>query len=135
MCKRRGVTLLETIIYLGLLSVVALIATMNISNLMEKRMKNEAISEFEEINKAIILESIKCRKQGIDSSVNFNKEYITIGEKNKIEFENLEVMSSVNSYYLKRNGQFDKDFKIEFKDNGGEVYKIIGCKKCGEIHR
>ena len=135
MFKKKGVTLLETVIYLSLLSVVLLIACMNVNYLKEKRIKSEAINEFEEINKAIILEGLSCRKEGIGSSINVRGDSILIGEKNKIELKNLKVLTGRDSYILKKDGKFNGKLKIEFIDESGEIYKIIDCNKCGRIHK
>ncbi|WP_297435010.1 Tfp pilus assembly protein FimT/FimU [uncultured Clostridium sp.] len=135
MFKRRGVTLLETVIYLGLLSVVSLIASMNINYLMERKIKSEAVNEFGEIKNMIILETLNCKKEGITSSVNIKEESILIGEKNEIKFKNLKNLGGRDSYILKKNGKFNGEFKIEFIDESGEIYKIIDCNKCGGIHK
>lgn len=134
MCKKKGTTLIEIIVYLGLLSVVTLIVGININYLNTRKIQMRARSEFNDINNTLKIETLDVIKKNSGSKVSVKEDYIKIGEE-KIELNYLDLkFSKSHSYNILKNGKFATDFEISFTDETGEEYMIIECKKCGKFH-
>lgn len=126
-CKK-GVTLIETSIYLGLLAVVVGMMCINL-NYFQNRKKEVAINEEILIIKDFIirkqLEAINI-KNTTKVSIDLDKEIISDGfdGKDNIKLKALDIVDTRLSkeYIIKSNGEFDSDLYIKLKDYKGSEY-------------
>lgn len=136
--RRKGLTLIEIVIYMGLLTTIMMIAGISFSYI---RNKIQEVRIEEEIARVKVF----LNKQLLDSSKTANGKKIYLREQEIEENKTKEIIKLIHSTIDVKNslgtgiginqGKFsEKNFKIKLKDKNKGVYIIEMCRSCGKIH-
>lgn len=134
---KRGVTLIETVVYLALLSVVSLIFMGSISYYKQKQKEIIYERELDGIKQFIIFNSIdssnnKSFKQlGITKNQIYDRE---TGERVKLSLLEINTQKLIDKTIVIQNGEITKNFKLLLEDDGEVVYAIENCTRCKKMH-
>lgn len=136
--RRKGLTLIEIVIYMGLLTTIMMIAGISFSYI---RNKIQEVRIEEEIARVKVF----LNKQLLDSSKTANGKKIYLREQEIEENKTKEIIKLIHSTIDVKNslgtgieinqGKFsEKNFKIKLKDKNKGVYIIEMCRSCRKIH-
>ncbi|MGL4655367.1 MAG: pilus assembly FimT family protein [Sarcina sp.] len=136
MCKK-GVTLIETVVYLALLTVVSLIFMGSISYYKQRQREVAYERELESIKEFIILQTIKSNNEKSLKRLNIAKNQIYDRDtKEQVKLSSLEinVEELVNKQILIQKGEITQSFILTLKGDDKIVYKIQNCTSCKKLH-
>ncbi|MGL4451483.1 MAG: prepilin-type N-terminal cleavage/methylation domain-containing protein [Sarcina sp.] len=134
---KKGVTLIETVVYLALLSVVSLIFMGSVSYYKSKQKKIAYERELESVKEFIILKTIESSNKKLYNPLGVAKNQIY--DKNtkdsvKLSFLEINTGNFLNKEIVIQNGEIKNDFKIILEDDGKVVYEIQSCTRCKKMH-
>lgn len=136
--KKKGVTLIEAILYLSLLSVVFSIAFISFSYIRNRHVEIVNEDELSKIKQFFIIETVESSKTEEAEQILFEKNSIYAKKsKRRVQFSNLRLKTESmigTSFDISRDGLFNKSFNIQLIDKRGEIYNISSCTKCKKLH-
>lgn len=137
MYKKKGTSLLEILIYIGLFSIIMNISIIGFINIRKNIIQTNINSEIDDIKKFIFLEIMNNR--GL-----YNTSYIKLDEKNNsingsnsnFKLTNLKInfRDHTQSQFKIHNGYIVTGLKIVLRDQENNKYEIRGCESCDKMH-
>ncbi|MGL4761536.1 MAG: pilus assembly FimT family protein [Sarcina sp.] len=134
---KKGVTLIETIVYLALLSVVSMIFIGSISYYKEKQREVAYEREVESVKQFLILKCIESSKEESGKQIGISKNQLYekgTGERVKISMLEFDLSNLIDKEILIHGGIITKNFKLKLKGAEETVYTIESCTGCKKVH-
>ncbi|WP_297519113.1 Tfp pilus assembly protein FimT/FimU [uncultured Clostridium sp.] len=135
--SKKGVTLIETVVYLALLSVVSLIFMGSISYYKQKQREIAYEREIESVKQFIILECIDSSNKNLVKQIGITKNQLynkSSGERVKVSSLEIALDELIDKQFMINNGEITKSFKLKLKGREEEVYIIESCTTCKKMH-
>lgn len=137
MYKKKGITLIETVVYLALLSAVSMIFMGSMSYYKQKQRELAYQREIERVKEFIILQIIKSSNEGSFKQLGITKDQVydrTTKEGVKLSFWKIDTGSLIEKQIVIHKGKIEKNFKLILKGDKNDTYEIQNCTRCGKIH-
>ena len=135
--SKKGVTLIETVVYLALLSVVSMIFLGSIVYYKNKQREVAYERELESVKQFIILMCIESSNEESLKQIGITKNQLyEKGGDSRVKLSSLEVDIDkfINKEILIHGGVITKNFILDLKDEEGVVYTIESCTGCKKLH-
>ncbi|MGL4741946.1 MAG: hypothetical protein ACRC41_14305 [Sarcina sp.] len=135
MCKK-GLTLIECIVYLALISIASIIFLGGITSYKHRTDNLKKTSEIREIKKIFIETSFKCLQEDKLIQIEVAEDRIFIGRDKSFKLKELRIDTKsmqTKIFYINNKGLINEVVKIKFIGEGDE-FVIENCKKCKKIH-
>lgn len=135
MCKK-GVTLIECILYLALISIASMIFLGGIASYKIKSDNLKKVSEIREIKKLFMETSFKCLQEDRLEEVVISEDKIFIGNTKVFKLKQLKIDTKsmqIKIFYINNKGLITENIKIKFVGEG-DGFIIESCKKCKKMH-
>ena len=137
MYKKKGITLIETVVYLALLSVVSMIFMGSTSYYKQKQREFSYNREIENVKEFIILQLIKSTNENSTKTFSIKKNQIydkETKERVKLSFLEIDTGSLKVKEFIINKGKIQENFTLILKGDRNDIYEIQSCTRCKKMH-
>ena len=134
---KKGITLIETVVYLALLSVVSMIFMGSIYYYKQKERELSYNREIENVKEFIILQVVKSTNENSTKTFGIVENQIydkKTKERVKLLSWKIDTGNLISKEFHIIKCKLDHSFKLTLKGDKNDTYEIQVCKKCQRLH-